>query len=174
MTRILNHIMGIGTHILDVGGLTPFFWLFEEREKMMEFYERASGARMHAAYVRPGGVHQVWSSAQSYYHCFFICLEGKSMIPHQAGKYSLAFLPANPWCRSRTLEGILWVVKDPQPYLACLRNMNAVRCHFGCFKDTGSCQMEWNFLSDETCAPGPAYRFDGRHLRVLHQVRTEA
>ena len=59
MTRILNHIMGIGTHILDVGGITPFFWLFEEREKMMEFYERASGARMHAAYVRPGGVHQV-------------------------------------------------------------------------------------------------------------------
>ena len=72
MTRILNHIMGIGTHILDVGGLTPFFWLFEEREKMMEFYERASGARMHAAYVRPGGVHQVWSSAQFYYHCFFL------------------------------------------------------------------------------------------------------
>jgi len=58
LTRILNHIMGIGTHILDVGGLTPFFWLFEEREKMMEFYERASGARMHAAYIRPGGVHQ--------------------------------------------------------------------------------------------------------------------
>jgi len=58
MTRILNHIMGIGTHILDVGGLTPFFWLFEEREKMMEFYERASGARLHAAYIRPGGVHQ--------------------------------------------------------------------------------------------------------------------
>merc|ERR1711910_33919 len=58
MTRILNHIMGIGTHILDIGGITPFFWLFEEREKMMEFYERASGARMHAAYVRPGGVHQ--------------------------------------------------------------------------------------------------------------------
>ena len=51
--------MGIGTHILDIGGITPFFWLFEEREKMMEFYERASGARMHAAYVRPGGVHQV-------------------------------------------------------------------------------------------------------------------
>ena len=59
LTRILNHLMGIGTHILDIGGITPFFWLFEEREKMMEFYERASGARMHAAYVRPGGVHQV-------------------------------------------------------------------------------------------------------------------
>ena len=46
MTRILNHIMGIGTHILDVGGITPFFWLFEEREKMMEFYERASGMQI--------------------------------------------------------------------------------------------------------------------------------
>ncbi|XP_058810570.1 NADH-ubiquinone oxidoreductase 49 kDa subunit [Phymastichus coffea] len=56
LTRILNHIMGIGTHALDVGALTPFFWLFEEREKLMEFYERVSGARMHSAYVRPGGV----------------------------------------------------------------------------------------------------------------------
>ncbi|KAK0166887.1 hypothetical protein PV327_004358 [Microctonus hyperodae] len=58
MTRILNHIMGIGTHALDIGALTPFFWLFEEREKLTEFYERVSGARMHAAYVRPGGVSQ--------------------------------------------------------------------------------------------------------------------
>lgn len=57
ITRILNHIMAVGTHALDVGALTPFFWLFEEREKMMEFYERVSGARMHAAYVRPGGVY---------------------------------------------------------------------------------------------------------------------
>ncbi|CAH1996540.1 unnamed protein product [Acanthoscelides obtectus] len=58
ITRILNHIMAIGCHALDVGALTPFFWLFEEREKMFEFYERVSGARMHAAYVRPGGVSQ--------------------------------------------------------------------------------------------------------------------
>ncbi|OTF77186.1 NADH dehydrogenase[ubiquinone] iron-sulfur protein 1, mitochondrial-like protein [Euroglyphus maynei] len=58
ITRILNHLMAIGTHALDVGALTPFFWLFEEREKLMEFYERVSGARMHAAYVRPGGVSQ--------------------------------------------------------------------------------------------------------------------
>lgn len=48
--------MGIGTHALDIGAMTPFFWLFEEREKLMEFYERVSGARMHAAYIRPGGV----------------------------------------------------------------------------------------------------------------------
>ncbi|XP_052864699.1 NADH-ubiquinone oxidoreductase 49 kDa subunit-like [Anopheles cruzii] len=58
VTRILNHIMAVGTHALDIGALTPFFWLFEEREKMMEFYERVSGARMHAAYIRPGGVAQ--------------------------------------------------------------------------------------------------------------------
>lgn len=56
VTRILNHCMFLGAHALDIGALTPFLWLFEEREKMMEFYERASGARLHAAYVRPGGV----------------------------------------------------------------------------------------------------------------------
>jgi NADH dehydrogenase (ubiquinone) Fe-S protein 2 len=50
--------MSITTHALDVGALTPFLWGFEEREKLMGFYERVSGARMHAAYIRPGGVHQ--------------------------------------------------------------------------------------------------------------------
>uniref|UniRef100_A0A1B0GJD4 Complex I-49kD n=1 Tax=Lutzomyia longipalpis TaxID=7200 RepID=A0A1B0GJD4_LUTLO len=58
ITRLLNHCMAISTHALDVGALTPLFWLFEEREKMMEFYERVSGARMHAAYISPGGVSQ--------------------------------------------------------------------------------------------------------------------
>ncbi|XP_043542657.1 NADH dehydrogenase [ubiquinone] iron-sulfur protein 2, mitochondrial, partial [Chiloscyllium plagiosum] len=58
LTRVLNHIMAVTTHALDIGAMTPFFWMFEEREKMFEFYERVSGARMHAAYVRPGGVHQ--------------------------------------------------------------------------------------------------------------------
>jgi NADH dehydrogenase (ubiquinone) Fe-S protein 2 len=56
ITRILNHILAVTTHALDVGALTPFLWGFEEREKLMEFYERVSGARMHAAYIRPGGV----------------------------------------------------------------------------------------------------------------------
>jgi NADH dehydrogenase (ubiquinone) Fe-S protein 2 len=59
ITRVLNHIMAVTTHALDVGAFTPFLWMFEEREKLMEFYERVSGARMHAAYVRPGGVAQV-------------------------------------------------------------------------------------------------------------------
>lgn len=58
ITRILNHLLAITTHALDVGALTPFLWGFEEREKLMEFYERVSGARMHAAYFRPGGVTQ--------------------------------------------------------------------------------------------------------------------
>jgi NADH dehydrogenase (ubiquinone) Fe-S protein 2 len=58
ITRLLNHLLAITTHALDVGALTPFLWGFEEREKLMEFYERVSGARMHAAYVRPGGVSQ--------------------------------------------------------------------------------------------------------------------
>ncbi|KAJ3861617.1 Ndufs2, NADH:ubiquinone oxidoreductase 49 kd subunit [Lentinula novae-zelandiae] len=56
ITRILNHLMAVLTHAMDVGALTPFLWGFEEREKLMEFYERVSGARLHSAYVRPGGV----------------------------------------------------------------------------------------------------------------------
>ena len=58
LTRILNHLMAITTHAIDIGALTPFLFGFEEREKVLEFYERASGARMHAAYFRPGGVAQ--------------------------------------------------------------------------------------------------------------------
>lgn len=58
ITRILNHLLALTCHAMDVGALTPFLWSFEEREKLMEFYERVSGARMHASYVRPGGVAQ--------------------------------------------------------------------------------------------------------------------
>lgn len=56
ITRILNHLLSIGCHALDVGAMTPMFWSFEEREKLIEFYERVSGARMHANFIRPGGV----------------------------------------------------------------------------------------------------------------------
>jgi len=58
ITRILNHTMQIGAQGLDLGATTPFLWLFEEREKLMAFYEAVSGARLHAAYYRVGGVHQ--------------------------------------------------------------------------------------------------------------------
>lgn len=56
ITRLLNHLLAVGCHAMDVGAMTPFLWAFEEREKLMEFYERVSGARMHTAYIRPGGV----------------------------------------------------------------------------------------------------------------------
>ncbi len=56
--RILNHLLNLTTHALDVGALTPILWGFEEREILMEFYEAVCGARLHAAYFRPGGVHQ--------------------------------------------------------------------------------------------------------------------
>jgi NADH-quinone oxidoreductase subunit D len=58
ITRILNHLLNLTTFALDVGAITPLLWGFEEREKLMEFYERVSGARLHSAYFRPGGVQQ--------------------------------------------------------------------------------------------------------------------
>ena len=56
ITRILNHLLNVTTYALDVGAMTPLLWAFEERERLMEFYARVSGARMHAGYIRPGGV----------------------------------------------------------------------------------------------------------------------
>ena len=56
--RILSHLLNVTTQAMDVGAMTPLTWGFEEREKLMVFYERACGARLHAAYFRPGGVHQ--------------------------------------------------------------------------------------------------------------------
>ncbi len=56
--RILNHLLNVPAFAMDVGAMTPMLWAFEEREKLMNFYERASGARLHAAYYRTGGVHQ--------------------------------------------------------------------------------------------------------------------
>lgn len=56
LTRLLNHLLAVGCHAMDVGATTPMLWAFEEREKLMEFYERVSGARMHAAYFTLGGV----------------------------------------------------------------------------------------------------------------------
>jgi NADH-quinone oxidoreductase subunit D len=58
ITRILNHLLNVPAYAMDVGAVTPFLWAFEQRELLMEFYERVSGARLHAAYYRPGGVHQ--------------------------------------------------------------------------------------------------------------------
>lgn len=58
MTRISNHLLAVGSHIMDVGAMTPNLWLFELREQLLAFHERATGARMHGNWFRPGGVHQ--------------------------------------------------------------------------------------------------------------------
>jgi NADH-quinone oxidoreductase subunit D len=58
LTRICNHMLNLGSHVMDVGAMTPNLWLFEIREDCLNFFERASGARMHSAWFRPGGVHQ--------------------------------------------------------------------------------------------------------------------
>jgi len=58
LSRLLNHMLAIGSHALDIGAMTPMLWFFEEREKIFEFYERVSGARMHANFFCPGGIIQ--------------------------------------------------------------------------------------------------------------------
>src|ERR1700693_1696417 len=58
ITRILNHLMWLGAHVLDIGAMTVFLYCFREREDLMDVYEAVSGARMHAAYYRPGGVYR--------------------------------------------------------------------------------------------------------------------
>lgn len=67
LTRILNHLLALSTHSLDVGNMAPVFWAFEERERIMEFYERVSGARMHAAFYRPNDID--WTGLN---HQFFL------------------------------------------------------------------------------------------------------
>merc|ERR1712228_1117383 len=56
LTRVMNHLLALSCHSLDVGNMSPLFWAFEERERLMEFYERVSGARMHAAFYRPNDI----------------------------------------------------------------------------------------------------------------------
>ena len=73
ITRILNHLLSVGCHALDVGAMTPMLWSFEEREKLMEFYERVSGARLHANYIRPGGI--VFDLPLGFLDDLYICLQ---------------------------------------------------------------------------------------------------
>src|SRR5512138_3219562 len=67
ITRILNHLLWLGAHSLDVGGMTTFLYTFREREDLMDAYEAVSGARMHAAYYRPGGVYRDLPDAMPQY-----------------------------------------------------------------------------------------------------------
>lgn len=73
LTRILNHMLAIACHALDIGSMSSIFWMFEEREKIMEFYERVCGARMHAAFYRPNEINlQFLSSSIIYDLTYFV------------------------------------------------------------------------------------------------------
>jgi len=130
--RIANHILNLTTYALDVGAMTPALWGFEEREKLMEFYERACGARLHANYFRAGGVHQdlpaglledidAWADQ---FPKFLVDLEGlltNNRIFKQRtvdiGKFNaeeaMAWGFSGPVLRS---AGVPWDLRKSQPY----------------------------------------------------------
>ena len=132
MGRLLNHTLNIATFALDVGAMTPILWGFEERERMMEFYERACGARLHAAYFRPGGVHQdlpaglledIWEFCESFPKMIedYDNLLTENRIFRQRtvdiGRFSaeeaLAWGFSGPMLRS---AGLAWDLRRSQPY----------------------------------------------------------
>lgn len=132
LTRISNHLLNIGTFVLDVGGMTPFLWAFEEREAIMGFYEKASGARMHAAYFRPGGVqHDIQQELLDEIHDFVtrfptIIDDIESLVTHNRifkqrtvdigvinKKDAIAWGLSGPMLRG---SGVAWDLRKSQPY----------------------------------------------------------
>ena len=132
ITRILNHLLAVGCHAMDVGAMTPFLWSFEEREKLMEFYERVSGARMHAAYFRPGGVSMdipagLLNDIYSFSEQFNLrLLEVEEMLTeNRIWKQRLvdigivSALEASDWGFSGVMlrgSGVKWDLRKTQPY----------------------------------------------------------
>ncbi|WP_199553428.1 NADH-quinone oxidoreductase subunit D [Sandaracinobacteroides hominis] len=132
LMRVSNHIMNVGAHVMDVGGLTPIIWLFAEREAIYRFSERVSGARMHAAYFRPGGVHQdlpaglaedirTWAEAFPKVIDEVQALAGDNRIFKQrnvdigviSAKEAIAWGFTGPCLRG---SGIAWDLRKSQPY----------------------------------------------------------
>jgi NADH-quinone oxidoreductase subunit D len=130
--RLLSHLLNITTHALDVGALTPPLWAFEEREKMMGFYERASGARLHAAYFRVGGVHQdlpqkLIDDIDAYCEPFLKCVDdldtlltGNRIFKQRLVDIGVISL-AEAWNRSFSGvmvrgSGAAWDLRKAQPY----------------------------------------------------------
>jgi NADH-quinone oxidoreductase subunit D len=130
--RLLSHLLNITTHALDVGALTPPLWAFEEREKMMAFYERASGARLHAAYFRVGGVHQdlpqkLIDDIDAYCDPFLKCVDdldtlltGNRIFKQRLVDIGVISL-AEAWNRSFSGvmvrgSGAAWDLRKAQPY----------------------------------------------------------
>jgi NADH-quinone oxidoreductase subunit D len=132
ITRLLNHIMAITTQALDIGAMTPLLWMFEEREKMMGFYEKVSGSRMHAAYIRPGGVHQdlpqglleeISQFAENFPKCIddleSLLTENRILKQRMVGvgvvskEMALDYGFSGPMIRG---SGIAWDLRKSQPY----------------------------------------------------------
>lgn len=132
LTRILNHAMQIGTHAIDVGATTPLLWLFEEREKIMEFYEQVSGSRMHANYFRPGGVSadlpdgildEIFTFAAQFPRCLddveSLLTENRIWKQRTVGIGVVSHKFAMDWGFSGVMlrgSGIAWDLRKSQPY----------------------------------------------------------
>jgi NADH-quinone oxidoreductase subunit D len=130
--RLLSHLLNVTTQAMDVGALTPPLWGFEEREKLMVFYERASGARLHAAYFRPGGVHQdlppeliadIWSFCDPFLK---VCddledllTENRIFKQRNVGIGIVSLEQAWAWGFSGVMvrgSGVPWDLRKSQPY----------------------------------------------------------
>lgn len=130
--RLLSHLLNVTTQALDVGALTPILWAFEEREKLMVFYERASGARMHANYFRVGGVHQdlpekllddIWAFCDPFLH---VCddleellTENRIFKQRNVGIAPVKLADAWGWGFSGVMvraSGAAWDLRKAQPY----------------------------------------------------------
>jgi len=132
ITRILNHTVFVGCGALDLGAMTPFFWLFEEREKLYEFYERVCGARMHAAYVRPGGVNldlpiglmdDIYDWAKRYSarldECEEMLTENRVWRNRNVDIGTVSYDSAQEWGMSGVMlrgSGIKWDIRKTSPY----------------------------------------------------------
>ncbi|GIX14861.1 MAG: NADH-quinone oxidoreductase subunit D [Paracoccaceae bacterium] len=130
--RILNHLLNVTTQAMDVGALTPPLWGFEEREKLMIFYERACGARLHAAYFRPGGVHQdlppdliedIWAWTESFPQVLDdldgLLLENRIFKQRNVDIGVVSKEEAQAWGFSGVMvrgSGLAWDLRRSQPY----------------------------------------------------------
>lgn len=130
--RILNHLLNITTFALDVGAITPVLWGFEERERLMEFYERASGARLHANYFRPGGVafdlpagltDEIWDYTEKFpkfYDDLNSLLTGNRIFKQRTVDIGVATREqAEDWGFTGPMlrgSGVAWDLRKAQPY----------------------------------------------------------
>ncbi len=132
LTRILNHLLNVSSQALDVGAMTPLLWLFEEREKILEFYERASGARFHAAYIRPGGIaadvpEDLIEDIAKFIEQFpkyiddvdELLTENRIWKQRTVGISEISIKQALDWCFSGPMlraAGLAWDLRKSQPY----------------------------------------------------------